>query len=49
MIIIPPDTRRPVLVDARRIGEAALRRVVQDAGHESPGVVDDGSNLHYHR
>lgn len=46
VIIVPPDTACAVGIDAGRVREAVVLRIVEDFGHERPGVVQDGSNLH---
>jgi hypothetical protein len=45
VIIIPPNTAFPVIINASGIGVSVFLGIVQDVGHEGPRIVDDGFNL----
>lgn len=45
MVVIPPDTRSAVFIDASGIWESVIGRIVENLGHERPRVIKHGGDL----
>jgi hypothetical protein len=45
VVVIVPDTRNSIFIDAGGIRVSILLRTVEDLRHEAPGIVKDGGGL----
>lgn len=45
VVVVPPDTALPISIDASGVLEPILLGAIQDLGHETPRVVENGLNL----
>lgn len=45
VVVIVPDTRNAIFIDASGIWVSILLRTIEDLRHEAPGIVEDGRGL----